>query len=95
MRTTRRATPSTLTYSLKRLKVLRGYAAHARFNVEIDETPIGSIPRVKDIPSPYTFSPTDIVWTWKGTRIIIRETRHRCYEVFEIPASMTLDPVDN
>ncbi len=80
---------------MKRVKVATGHAAHARFLQHIDEVPIGQIPRQRDIPSPYAFSPVDIVWNWKGKRIIGHETSHARFEFFEIPTDMTISPVED
>jgi len=37
--------------TVERIKVLTGYAAHARFLVDVSDEPIGEIPR--QIPTPY------------------------------------------
>ena len=80
------------TVTVKRVKVLPGYAAHARFLADVSEDPIGSIPRQAQIPSPYAYSPTHTVWSWDGRPIIIVETRHRRYEVFTVDGP--LSPVE-
>jgi len=72
---------------LKRLKVVTGHQPLARFYMDVGEY-IGFIPRQKDIPSPYAYSPTHIVSLWKGTPIIIVETKHRRHVVFEVPPEM-------
>ena len=72
---------------MKRIKVIIGYAASARFHANVSETPIGYIPR-QPIPSPYSYGPSHVVWNWTGRPIIIVETRHRRYEVFAVPPSM-------
>jgi hypothetical protein len=68
---------------LKRVKVLTSYAAHSRFFAELSDDAIGVIPK-QDIPSPYRYSPTHDVWDWHGTPVIIVETKHRRYEVFQV-----------
>ena len=68
--------------ALTRVRVLTGYAAHARFLADVNEQPIGSIPR--QVHQPYAYSPDHTVWAWRGVPIIIAETRHRRYEVFRV-----------
>jgi hypothetical protein len=69
---------------VERIKVVTGYAAHARFLAEVSEEPIGTIDRRPEIPSPYAFSPDHPVWNWNGVQVIVVETRHRRYEVFKV-----------
>ena len=71
--------------TLRRVKVISGYASHARFNAECKWTG-GYIPRQDAIPSPYCYSPTHQCFTWRGMTCILVETSHRRYEVFEVPA---------
>jgi len=77
---------------LTRIKTLIGYAADARWFAEIDEhdidKPLGYIPRQSDIPSPYANGPSHVVYAWRGRAVISVETKHRRYEVFEVPRSM-------
>lgn len=84
---------TTATVTLHRIKVLPGYAAHARFLYDMataGETrperydAIGSIPRQEHIPSPYAYSPVHSVYDWHGVPVVIVETRHRRYEVFRV-----------
>ncbi len=72
---------------MKRIKVIIGYAANARFHVNVSAKPIGYIAR-QPIPSPYCCGPSHVVWDWTGRPIIIVETRHRRYEVFAVPPTM-------
>lgn len=74
---------------MKRLKVISGYTQDARFWEETGEH-LGYIPRQHDIPSPYSYSPTEDVFVWKGRAVIHKETKHRRYEVFEIPSDMKI-----
>lgn len=81
---------------LNRIKVITGYAAHARFLAECEDEeflihPVGTIPRQSQIPSPYRYSPTHDVLGWNGRKVVIVETRHRRYEVFEV-IDGTIDP---
>ena len=77
----------------KRVKTITGYAPHARFLAEVDEEPLGEIPKPPEIPSPYAFSRSSLVWNWQGKRVIEFETRHRRYEFYEVPLEMELLPV--
>jgi len=70
---------------LKRIKVINGYTADARFFAETGKH-VGYIPRT--IGSPYAYSPTHIVYDWKGKPCIHVEVKHRRYEVFEVPREM-------
>jgi len=73
---------------MNKIKTIRSHAGLARWLAEVSEEPIGWIPRkaVADIPSPYAYSPTKPVWKWGEKFVIWFETRHRYYEVFELPA---------
>ena len=69
--------------ALKRVRVLNGYAAHARFLAETnDAAPLRWIKRALD--GPYASGPTHGVYDWGGRPVIIVETKHRRYEVYEI-----------
>lgn len=72
------------------LKTINSHAGKYRWLAELDEMPVGYIPRVMAIPSPYASSPTDIVWKWNGRNVISRETRHKYYQVFEVPADVRI-----
>jgi hypothetical protein len=71
---------------LKRIKRITSHVGVARFYAEALMT--GVIPRQADIPSPYSYSPTWNVFEWKGKNVIVRETAHKQYDVFEVPAEM-------
>jgi len=82
---------------LTRVKVITSHAGKSRFLRETDDFPgatwvKGYVPRQKQIPSPYAYSPTDAVHAWQGRPIIIRETAHKRYEVFELPPDMPVEP---
>ena len=73
---------------MKRIKRIHSHTGHAQFLFECagDEdgaTPIGYLPRQDDIPSPYAYSPTHIVYDHAGPVIIV-ETAHKVYDVFEV-----------
>lgn len=77
--------------TLTRVAVIIGHAAHARLNAQMDEQPIGEIPR--QIPQPYAYSPTHYVYAWRGVPVIVCETKHRRYEVFRVDGPLL--PVEN
>jgi hypothetical protein len=74
----------------KALKTLRGYTAHAQMLAECQEDPVGYIPRQTDIASPYRYSPTEVVYSWNGHMVFIKEVAHRKYEVHKVPANETI-----
>jgi hypothetical protein len=75
---------------LKRIKRVRGYAAHSRYLAELAETPSGYIPMQHDIKTPFAYSPSWTVWRHcpTGRLVIVCETAHRQYDVFEVPRPM-------
>jgi hypothetical protein len=55
----------------------------------------GYIVRQTDIPSPYTWGPTHLVYTdAKHGRVIVVETRHKTYDVFKVPPTLTVYATD-
>lgn len=82
------------------VKTIGSYSGLARFYSEVqdratgDVTPVGQIARVPEIPSPYSYSSTWDVYAWGGRRVFVRETAHRRYDVFEVPAGTKLLPVE-
>jgi hypothetical protein len=74
---------------VKKLKTMNSHAGLARWLAEVSEEPVGWLPRVGEvgaIPSPYRYSSTVAVWNWNGKQVVWFETRHKYYEVFEVPA---------
>ena len=65
----------------KRIKRIRSHTGHAQFLSECEDA--GTMPRRNDIPSPYAYSPEWPVYLWRGRRVLIRETSHKCFDVFE------------
>jgi hypothetical protein len=74
---------------LRRIQVLDGHEARRRFIAETSPTLMGEIPTCPDIPSPYTFSATRLVYAHKGACVCIYETRHRRYEVFAVTGPLS------
>jgi hypothetical protein len=81
---------------MQKLKTITSHVGYGRFLAELPADaegwliPVGYLPRVKSIPSPYASSPVDIVYAWNGTNIITREVKHKVYEVFAVPADVTI-----
>lgn len=75
--------------ALTRIKRITSHSGHARFLAETADEPVGYIPR-QDIPSPYHSSPTHLVHDWNERRVVVVETSHRRFDVFEVPAGMTV-----
>jgi hypothetical protein len=74
---------------LKCIKTLRSHVDHARFLAQCSAEPVGQIPCQADIPSPYRFSPTWLVYEHFNTPcVVIVETAHRKFQVFEVPPEM-------
>lgn len=72
---------------MKRIKVITGYTADARFWAQTGKK-LGYISRQNTITSPYSYSPTHTVFEYKGTPIIHVETSHCRYEVFAVPPEL-------
>ena len=73
--------------TLAELKTIRSHVGFGRFLAECAQEPLGEIPRQPEIPSPYAYSPTWEVWDWKGRPVVIVETAHKTYRIFEVPAA--------
>lgn len=76
--------------SFKVLKTARTYGDFGALRRAMSDEPIGYIPRVKDIPSPYASSPTDLVYDWDGKKVITREVKHKVFQVLEVPADVKI-----
>jgi hypothetical protein len=76
--------------SWKPVKIVTGHRAWGEFLSQCDDGYEGYIDRVKEIPSPYMYSPTEVVFKWKGKNVFAHETRHRRHEVFEVPAGIEI-----
>ncbi len=67
---------------MKRVKRITSHAGHARYLATLKDTDV-RIPRVREIPSPYAFSPDHTVYLdERGRAIFIVETAHKTYDVF-------------
>jgi hypothetical protein len=77
--------------TLTRVRRIRSHTGHARFIAECDEHEVGEIERREDIPSPYAYSPKWPVYRHpKWGNVVIRETSHRCFDVFQVPKHLIL-----
>lgn len=67
---------------MRRVKRITSHAGHASYLATLEDTDV-RIPRVKDIPSPYAFSPDHTVYLdERGRAVFIVETAHKQYDVF-------------
>ena len=73
--------------TFKRIKRIRSHAGVYRYLHQCGDA--GTIPLQPDIPSPYAYSSDWLAYRAPtGQRVIIRETSHRCYDVFEVPSDL-------
>jgi hypothetical protein len=74
---------------MKRIKRITSYTGHARWLAEVDDTDTWlARVQVEGIPSPYRYSPTVEILSWNGRAVVWFETRHKTYDVFEVPADL-------
>jgi hypothetical protein len=66
------------------LKTITSHSGHARFLAEVDF--VGLTKRIEGVPSPYSFGHEDAVYSWRMGLVFIRETSHKRFQVFEVPA---------
>ena len=72
---------------MKRIKRITSHVGHARYLATVADTNL-EIPRVKEIPSPYAYSPTHTLYQdEQGRKVFIVETKHKTYDVFEYSGS--------
>lgn len=79
---------------LTRVKVITSYTGHAQFLFETEPGILGVIPSQSTIPSPYAYSPTWSVYLWRGTPVVVVETRHKRYEIFRVDGPILPADVD-
>lgn len=74
---------------IDRVKRIRSHSGHAQFLAECAEDAVGHIERQLAIPSPYAYSPEwPVLDHHQFGYVVIRETSHRVFDVFEVPRSM-------
>lgn len=75
---------------ITKLRTIVGHAAHARYLAGLSPEPLGWIPRVAEIPSPYAYSPEHVVWSLPakalraGWGVFWVETKHRHYTFYSV-----------
>ncbi len=79
----------------KRLLRLVGYAAHSRYLSTVDDRGFTQwIPRL--VHEPYRYSPSALVYDDpRRGKVFIAETKHRTYDVFQVPADQEIYPTDD
>lgn len=83
---------------LNRIAKIRSHAGIARFYAECDEgDPIAYLARVQveEIRSPYAYSPSKPIYRHAGRKVVVFETSHKVYEVYEVPANMLTFATDD
>ena len=79
----------------KRIKRIPSHSGKFRYMETLQDTGEG-IPRIKEIPSPYAYSPEHTVYrTPDGREVFIVETRHKTYDVFEVPPGTPKHPLNS
>jgi hypothetical protein len=73
--------------SLRKIKTITSHAGHARFLAETDKGIVGEVARSVVPAEPYRFSLTKQVLSWRGRSVVVLETSHRRFEVFEVPSA--------
>ena len=75
---------------MERIKTIRSHKGFGDWLAEVEEEPMGYIPRQDNIPSPYSSCSTHIVYDWNGKRVIAVETDHKVYEIFAVPEGIEI-----
>jgi hypothetical protein len=75
---------------LTKIKTITSHVGLQRWLLELSEDPVAWLARVQveEIPSPYAYSPSKAIYDWNGRKVVWFETRHKRYEVFEVPATL-------
>lgn len=84
-------TTISITTDLKPIKKLISYAAVGRFHAEVGDR-IAETPRRPEIRSPYAYSPLWSVYSYKSKPVVLIETSHRNFVIYEVPANTLLAP---
>ena len=76
-----------------RIKRITSHVGLSRYMATLRDTN-NTIPRT-DLPSPYAYSPTHLVYRDADDLLVfIVETAHKRYDVFRVPATSPLSPVE-
>lgn len=83
--------------STTRLKTINSHKGMAQWHAEASDEPVGYISshHMKHIPSPHSYSPTNVVYKWNGKNVVAKETRHKHYEIHEVPGHVTIHKNDD
>lgn len=75
---------------MKRIKTITSHVGLFRWLSEVETKPVAWLARVQceHIPSPYASGPSKAILDWNGRSVVYFETRHKRYEVFEVPAEL-------
>lgn len=76
----------------KRLKILNGYAAHARFLAEVTD---GGwiLSKTAPVQQPFRSGPTNVLVVYQGQQVLVAETSQRRYEVWTV-GDVTIYPTE-
>lgn len=79
---------------MKRIKRITSHVGLSRYLSYVESTGKVII-RVPSIPSPYAYAPDHQVYRdEQGRNVIVVETAHKVYDVFEVPAAIPLLPAE-
>lgn len=84
----------------KTVKTIPSHVGKSRFYDECDTDRdgdtliVGYVKNPSHIPSPYSYSPSRTVYRWKGKDVVVLETKHKNYEVIEVPSNEDIYPTD-
>lgn len=75
-----------------KLKTITSHVGLSRWFDEVDPVDAGHISahHMQHIPSPYSHTPANVVYNWKGNNVIVKETRHKHFEVHSVPKEATI-----
>jgi hypothetical protein len=76
----------TMNATYRPLKTIRSHSGLARFLATVSEEPVAEVPRFAEIPSPYAYSPTHVVYAQGEKKVFVVEVAHKTYRVFELVA---------
>jgi hypothetical protein len=70
-----------------KLKTITSHVGLSRWFDEVDPVNVGHISahHMQHIPSPYSHTPANAVYNWKGNNVIVKETKHKHFEIHSVP----------
>lgn len=70
-----------------KLKTITSHVGLSRWFDEVDPVNVGHISahHMQHIPSPYSHTPANVVYNWKGNNVIVKETKHKHFEIHSVP----------